>query len=131
MSNVTLQEARQIAEEAYIFAYPMLMSYRAIYVGGIDESSPIFRAPFNQIVHDSRPADHAREDVEGLGEVVANPRLLGERSEGGLEVFQLCFPLAHTLERRELTPELGAQSFFTAAHAAIVEPLAEIALETV
>jgi hypothetical protein len=63
MNNITPQEAQQIAEEAYIFAYPMLMAYRAIYVGGLDESSPFFRATWNQIVHDTKPADHTREDV--------------------------------------------------------------------
>lgn len=63
MSSITSKEARQIAAEAYIFAYPMLMAFRAIYLGGIDESSPFYRAPFNQIVHDIRPADHTREDV--------------------------------------------------------------------
>ncbi|MBC8255523.1 MAG: DUF1254 domain-containing protein, partial [Ardenticatenia bacterium] len=63
MSNVTPQEAQQIAAEAYIFAYPMLMAYRASYLGALDESSPFFRAPPNQIVHDTRPADHTREDV--------------------------------------------------------------------
>jgi hypothetical protein len=30
---------------------------------------------------------------------------IGERSEGGLEVFQLCFPLAHTLERLRQRPK--------------------------
>jgi hypothetical protein len=39
------------------------MAYRASYLGALDESSPFFRAPPNQIVHDSRPADHTREDV--------------------------------------------------------------------
>jgi hypothetical protein len=63
MSNVTSQEARRIAEEAYIFAYPILMVYRAAYVTMINESSPVYRAPLNQITHDSRPADHTREDV--------------------------------------------------------------------
>jgi hypothetical protein len=63
MSNVTPQEARQISEEAYIFAYPMLMVYRALYYSHINERSPVYRAPLNQLVHDSKPADHTRIDV--------------------------------------------------------------------
>lgn len=46
MSN---QQARAIAEEAYIYAYPMLLSYGFFYLqtqGGINES-----IPFNQFVH--------------------------------------------------------------------------------
>ena len=62
-SDVTPQEARQLAKEAYIFAYPMLMAYRALYYSHINEASPVFRAHGNQIMHDSKPADHTRIDV--------------------------------------------------------------------
>lgn len=61
--EITSEEAKAIAEEAFIYAYPILMGYRAIYLGAIDEKSSFYRAPFNQIVHDSSPADHTREDV--------------------------------------------------------------------
>jgi hypothetical protein len=63
VSNLTPQEARQTAEEAYIFAYPMLMAYRALYFTNLNEKSPVFRAPGNQLVSDSKPADHTRIDV--------------------------------------------------------------------
>jgi hypothetical protein len=63
MNKIIPQEAKQIAEEAYIFAYPMLMVYRALYYNYINERSPVYRAPFNQLVHDSKPADHTRIDV--------------------------------------------------------------------
>jgi hypothetical protein len=63
MSSVTPQEARQIAAEAYIFGYPMLMAYRSLYYGYLNEKSPVYRAPANQMVHDSKPADHTRVDV--------------------------------------------------------------------
>jgi hypothetical protein len=63
MNNITPQEARQIAEEAYIFAYPTLMAYRAIYYNYLNERSPVYRAPLNQLAHDSKPADHTRIDV--------------------------------------------------------------------
>ena len=61
--KVSPKEAKAIAEEAYIYAYPMLMGYRAIYYGAVDTTSPIFRAYPNILVHDSKPADHTREDV--------------------------------------------------------------------
>ena len=32
MNNISPREAEQIAEEAYIFAYPMLMNYRGHYL---------------------------------------------------------------------------------------------------
>lgn len=73
MSNATPQEARQIAEEAYIFAYPILMGYRAHYYGVIDEESPVYRAPYNQIVHDSKPADHTRIDVVTMNAIHLTP----------------------------------------------------------
>jgi hypothetical protein len=63
MNNIAPKEARQIAEEAYIFAYPMLMAYRALYYAHIYEESPVFRAHGNQIMHDAKPADHTRIDV--------------------------------------------------------------------
>ena len=61
--SISPEEVKAIAEEAYIFAYPQVLSYRAHYLGGIDTESPFYRAPYNQIVHDARPADPARHDV--------------------------------------------------------------------
>ncbi len=61
--KVTPEEAKAIAEEAYIFAYPMLMAYRGLYYGYLNENSPVYRAPANQMLHDSKPADHTRIDV--------------------------------------------------------------------
>lgn len=37
MNSITPQEARKVSEEAYIFSYPILMGYKAIYGGAIDE----------------------------------------------------------------------------------------------
>jgi len=45
------EEARAIAEEAYIFAYPMLENYKTMYIQAIATSAPTFRAPFNQLKH--------------------------------------------------------------------------------
>ena len=51
MSSVTPQEARQIAEEAYIFAYPMLDNYKMLFVMAIYKGSPAYEAPVNQFVN--------------------------------------------------------------------------------
>ena len=65
-TKVTPEEAKTIAEEAYIFAYPMLMNYRSLNVVAINPQSPYFKAPFNQIVHDTLPADYTRKDVVAM-----------------------------------------------------------------
>ena len=62
-TKVTPVEAKAIAEEAYIFAYPMVMNYRSHYLVGLNEASPFFKAPYNKIVSDTEPADHTRHDV--------------------------------------------------------------------
>jgi hypothetical protein len=66
MDKILPQEARQIAEEAYIFGYPLLMNYRSHYVVAINEASPFFKAHYNHIVHDTKPADHTRKDVVAM-----------------------------------------------------------------
>jgi hypothetical protein len=50
---VTAEEARAIAEEAYVFAYPMLENYQTMAIQAIDETSGGFEAPFNRFVHKS------------------------------------------------------------------------------
>jgi hypothetical protein len=62
--NPTLspKEAQEIAKEAYIFGYPMLMGYQAQYLRTVP-SSPGYRGPLNAIAHDTKPADHTRKDV--------------------------------------------------------------------
>jgi hypothetical protein len=51
MSNLAPQEAKQIAEEAYTFAYSMLENYKIMYVQAVNENLPTYRAPFNQFGH--------------------------------------------------------------------------------
>lgn len=53
MSKITPQETQQIAEEAYIFAYPMLDNYKMMFAMAIYEQSPAYEAPFNQFVFKS------------------------------------------------------------------------------
>jgi len=65
-AKLTPEEAKSIAEEAYIFAYPMLMNYRSHYVVVINEKSPYFKGSYNNIVHDTLPADYTRKDVVAM-----------------------------------------------------------------
>jgi uncharacterized protein (TIGR03000 family) len=41
--------AREIAEEAYIYAFPMVMNYGTLFEYFIDKSSPAYKAPINQL----------------------------------------------------------------------------------
>lgn len=47
--ELTPNEARAIAKEAYIYGFPMVDNYRIMYAYAVDRNSPEFKAPFNQI----------------------------------------------------------------------------------
>ncbi len=49
VTELSLSEAQGIAKEAYIYAFPMLDSYRIQYAYFVDKNSPEYKAPFNQI----------------------------------------------------------------------------------
>ncbi len=49
-----LAETRAIAEEAYIYAFPMIGNYKAMYEFAIDAKSSQYKAPFNQIQNERR-----------------------------------------------------------------------------
>jgi hypothetical protein len=60
--DVTAQEARAIAKEAYIYGFPMVDSYRIQHAYFVDTKNPEYKAPWNQIVSVPRvytPADTA------------------------------------------------------------------------
>ncbi|MBV7261846.1 DUF1254 domain-containing protein [Photobacterium sp. WH24] len=44
-----LKEARAIAEEAYIYGYPVVEMYKTLYVQAVDKNDSNFKADFNQI----------------------------------------------------------------------------------
>jgi hypothetical protein len=48
--------ARSIAEEAFIYAYPMLENFRTMYVQALDTTSHAYKAPFNQFEHTTKLA---------------------------------------------------------------------------
>jgi hypothetical protein len=51
--SILPEEARTIAEEAYIYAYPMLQNYRSIFGLALYPASPGYRAPLNQMKSDA------------------------------------------------------------------------------
>ena len=48
-TDITPDEARTIAKEAYIYGYPMVDSYRIMYSYFVDPGSSEFKAPWNEI----------------------------------------------------------------------------------
>jgi hypothetical protein len=47
-------EAERIAEEAFVYGFPMVMNYGTMYEYAIDKSSSQYKAPFNQINNTAR-----------------------------------------------------------------------------
>ena len=47
-------EARAIAKEAYVYGYPMVDGYRILHAYCVNEQSPEFKAPWNQIGNTAR-----------------------------------------------------------------------------
>ncbi len=48
-NSVTVQEAQQIAKEAYIYGNPMVDNYRIVYAYFMDTEGPEYKAPFNTL----------------------------------------------------------------------------------
>ncbi len=48
-AEVSPKEAKAIAEEAYIYAFPILDQYKMLFVMAVWEKSPAYEAPFNQM----------------------------------------------------------------------------------
>ena len=60
--EVTTEEARRIAKEAYIYGFPMVDSYRIMNSYFVDKNDPEYKAPWNQIRNIPRvftPSDKA------------------------------------------------------------------------
>lgn len=57
-------EITAIAKEAYIYGYPMVANYKAMYASAIDTQSPDYKKPFNEFYMAARvdtPADQKKE----------------------------------------------------------------------
>ena len=53
-AEVTPDEAREIAREAYIYGFPMVVNYKTMYLYVLNERSPEYRGPFNFLGCDAR-----------------------------------------------------------------------------
>ena len=49
--SVTPEQARAIAKEAYIYASPMVDSYRVMHGSFVDQGDPEYKAPWNQLLN--------------------------------------------------------------------------------
>jgi hypothetical protein len=63
MEATTPKEATIIAEEAYIYAFPMMESYRTMYVQAVDRTAPGHLGPFNQLAHKTELIGPGFKDV--------------------------------------------------------------------
>ena len=60
--KLTPAEAKEIAKEAYVYGFPLVVNYKTMYLYVIDENSPEYKGSFNELVCDARlftPEDKA------------------------------------------------------------------------
>lgn len=60
--NLTPSEAKELAREAYLYGFPMVVNYKTMYLYVIDQNSPEYKGPFNELACDARlltPEDKA------------------------------------------------------------------------
>ena len=61
-AKITPEEAQEIAKEAYIYGFPLVVNYKTMYMYAVDENSPEYKGPFNESFCDARlftPEDKA------------------------------------------------------------------------
>ena len=63
MSKITPREIKEIAEEAYIYAFPMLMGYRFAFASFLMPGIPSHRGPVNTLTGKATTLDHTFKDV--------------------------------------------------------------------
>ena len=52
--KITKEEAKQIAKEAYIYGFPMVMNCKTVYDYVVNVNSPDYKGPFNQVSCEAR-----------------------------------------------------------------------------
>jgi len=60
--DMSPKEAQAVAKDAYVYGFPMVVGYKALYNYVIDEKSPDYKGRFNQMACDARlftPKDKA------------------------------------------------------------------------
>ncbi len=63
MSKIAQHEAKKIAEDAYIYAFPMLMGYRFAFASFLMPGLPSYRGPANAFHGKAATLDHTFRDV--------------------------------------------------------------------
>jgi hypothetical protein len=53
-SKLDVWEQKEIAEQAYVYAFPMIAAYKALYQFNIDTRSSQYKGPFNTIANEAR-----------------------------------------------------------------------------
>ena len=53
-TKLTAKEAKQIAKEAYIYGFPLVLNYKTMYDYTVDKKSPDYKGDFNKLVCDAR-----------------------------------------------------------------------------
>jgi len=62
LADITADEAKSIAREAYVYGFPIVMNYKTMWNYVLDKDSPEYKGPFNQLSCDARlftPEDKA------------------------------------------------------------------------
>lgn len=52
--DISADQAKTLARNAYLYGFPLVMNYKTIYSYVIDEDSPEYKGPFNQIACEAR-----------------------------------------------------------------------------
>ncbi len=63
MTNISAQENKNIAEEAYTYAFPMLMGYRFAFASFLMPGIPSYRGPVNTLTGKAVTLDHTFKEV--------------------------------------------------------------------
>jgi hypothetical protein len=53
-ASLSLQEAQAIAQDAYIYGFPIVENYKTIYAYAIEKGGPQYKAPFNELYNTAR-----------------------------------------------------------------------------
>lgn len=61
--TVSVDEAKKIASDAYLYAYPMLYNYKTLFQQAADPSFPGYVGGFNRFRHYSRGFTPADKDI--------------------------------------------------------------------
>ena len=63
MTELTPQEIEKITEEAYTYAFPMLMGYRFAFASFLMPQLPSYRGPTNTLTGKAATLDHTFKEV--------------------------------------------------------------------